>query len=436
MDLLHANDRPAEHAPSWYLATAEGLVERAAFAGDVTADVAVVGAGFTGLSAALHLAQAGLSVVVLDAQRVGWGASGRNGGQVGTGQRVDQRELEAQMGLEDARRLWLIAEEAKALVQDLITGHGMRGVDWRPGIAHACRTAREVDDGQRLAEHLARRYGYEHISQLDRDAMAELLGTGVHAGGDLDGGAGHIHPLNFALGLALAAEKAGALVHERSQVLEIIRPGTPGGRHVLRTAAGRLSAAQVVLACNGYMGGLVPEVARRVMPINNFIIATQPLVALAPMSQPVAVADSRFVVNYWRQTRDGRLLFGGGESYGWRFPDIIRTVTKPMLEIYPQLYNARIDHAWGGTLAITRTRNPCFMQVAPGIVSASGYSGHGVAMATMAGRIMAEMLRGQAGRFDLMARLPTPGFPGGAMLRHPALVLAMTWYALRDRMGI
>lgn len=429
MNLLHVNDRPGTHAPSWYAATAVPAPDRPVLQGDRRADVCIVGGGFTGLSAALHLARAGLSVVVLEAHRAGWGASGRNGGQVGSGQRLDQDWIEARVP-GDARALWDIAEAAKALVRGL--GAAMPGVDWRPGIVHALRKPQEVAEARRYAEKLARDYGYAQIEPLDRAALAALIGTEAYAGGEIDQGAGHIHPLNFALGLAAAADAAGAVIHERSEVLAL-DPGPPAR---LRTAQGTVTADQVILACNGYLGGLAPEVAARVMPINNFIIATEPLGDRAPLAQPVAVADSRFVVNYWRQTPDGRLLFGGGESYGWRFPDIAETVRKPMSQVYPQLANARIDHAWGGTLAITVTRAPCFLRLAPHVLSASGYSGHGVALATMAGQILAQAVQGQAERFDVMARLPTPRFPGGTALRHPALVLAMTWYALRDRLGV
>lgn len=429
MNLLYANDRPGEHAPSWYAATAVPAPRRKPLHGDRRADVCIVGAGFTGLSAALHLARAGLSVVVLEAHRAGWGASGRNGGQVGSGQRLDQDWIEARLP-GDARALWDIAEEAKALVRDL--ADSLPGVDWRPGIAHALRKPQEVAEARRYADRLARDYGYDRIEPLDRDALAALIGSDAYAGGELDHGAGHVHPLNLALGMAAQAEAAGARLHEGSPVLSVL-PGNPAR---VRTAAGQVTADHVILACNGYLGGLEPQVAARVMPINNFIVATEPLGDRAPLARDIAVADSRFVVNYWRQTPDGRLLFGGGESYGWRFPDIAATVRKPMLRVYPQLADARIDHAWGGTLAITATRAPCFLRVRPNVLSASGYSGHGVALATMAGRILAVAVQGQAGQFDVMARLPVPRFPGGSLLRHPVLVLAMTWFSLRDRLGV
>jgi gamma-glutamylputrescine oxidase len=431
MDLLTANDRAGEHPPSWYAATAVAAPRRPPLRGDATADLCIIGGGFTGLSAALHAARAGLSVLLIEAQRVGFGASGRNGGQVGSGQRLDQGDLERRVGRETARRLWDMTQEAKALVRDLAAA--MPGADWRPGIVHALRSAGEVAAARAYAERLARDYGYGQIEPLDRDALAALIGTGAYAGGELDRGAGHIHPLNFALGLAAAAEAAGARIHEGARVTRI-EEGDPAR---VWTALGHVKAAHVVVACNGYLGRLVPKLAARIMPINNFIVATEPLGRRMPLAEPVAVADSRFVVNYWRPTPDGRLLFGGGETYGYRFPaDIAAEVRPGLARVYPALARVRLDHAWGGTLAITTTRAPVLLRVAPNILAASACSGHGIALSTLAGRILAEAAAGQAGRFDLLAQLAPPPFPGGAALRWPILVLAMSWFALRDRLGI
>ncbi len=432
LNLLHANDRTGEYPASWYADTRAPLAPFPALAGEVQADVCIVGAGYTGLSAALHLAERGLRVVVLEAHRVGFGASGRNGGQVGSGQRQDQVWLEKAAGRDAAHRLWALAEDAKALVRDLIARHAMP-VTFHPGIAHACWTDAEVRETHAYAEKLRRDYGYDRLEPLDHDGIRGLIGSPVYRGGEIDRGAGHVHPLNYAIGLAQAAAAAGATICEQSEVLDL----TPGARPAVRTAGGRVVAGQVLLAANGYLGNLQPQVAARVMPINNFIVATEPLGPRASeiLSEPVAVADTRFVVNYWRLSEDGRLLFGGGESYGYRFPDIVKTVSKPMLEIYPQLKDARIDFAWGGTLAITMNRMPCFTRPAQNVMSASGYSGHGVAMATLAGKLMAEAVTGHAAGFDLMASLPQRRFPGGTLTRWPLLALAMTWYSLRDRMG-
>ena len=433
LNLLHANDRAGEYPDSHYAATAVPLAPFPPLRGEVAADVCIVGGGYTGLSAALHAAQKGLSVVLLEAHRIGFGASGRNGGQVGSGQRQDQIWIEKAVGREDARRLWDLAEDAKALVRDLIGTHAMEGVDRRPGIAHACWTDAEVRDLHLYAEKLRRDYGYDQLEPLDRDGIRALIGSEVYKGGEIDRGAAHLHPLNFAIGLARAAAAAGAALHEGSEVLSIRQ----GGKPRVLTAQGVVTCSTVVLAGNGYLGGLEPKVAARVMPINNFILATEPLGERAKeiLSEPVAAHDTKFVVNYWKLSEDNRLLFGGGESYGYRFPDLVRTVSKPMLEVYPQLKDTTIDYAWGGTLAITLNRMPCFTRPQPNVLSASGYSGHGVALATLAGKLLAEAAAGRSAGFDLMEGLPQRGFPGGTMLRWPLLVLAMTWFSTRDRIG-
>lgn len=431
MNLLFANDRAGEYPRSYYAATAELLPRQPALKGAVQADVCIIGAGYTGLSAALHLAERGYSVVVLEAHRVGFGASGRNGGQVGPGQRIEQDAIEKLMGHEDARKLWEIGLQARDLVQSLVSRFGM-DVAWRPGVLHADWQARDVPHAHAYAEKLARDYGYTEIEALDRDGVQAIVRTKAYQGGVLDHGAGHLHPLRYALGLARAALGAGAQVFESSLVVDIQH----GAKVKVQTQHGHVVAAHVLVAANGYLGGLVPQVAAKVMPINNFIIATDPLPEGTVLTRDVGVADSKFVINYFRLAEDGRLLFGGGESYGYRFPDITQTVRKPMLEVFPQLKDAKIAFAWGGTLAITMTRLPCFTRVAPNVLSASGYSGHGVALATLAGQIMAETVAGQSERFDVMARAKLPSFPGGRALRSPLLVLAMTWYALRDRLGL
>jgi len=433
MDLLHVNDRRGEYPASFYAATRTSLDPFPALRGEVRADVAVVGGGYMGLSAALHLAEKGLCVVVLEAHRVGFGASGRNGGQVGSGQRQNQVWLEKTVGRDHAHRLWDMAEDAKSLVKDLIARHAMP-VTFNPGVAHACYSDAESRETHAYAEKLARDYGYTQIEPLDRSGIRRLIGSTSFAGGEIDRGAGHIHPLNFAIGLAKAAAAAGARIHEESEVLSL----TPGPKATLRTAQGQLVADHVILAGNGYIGGLEPVYPSRVMPINNFILATEPLGDRARdvLAEPVAVADSNFVVNYWRLSEDNRLLFGGGESYGYRFPDILKTVRAPMLKIYPQLADVKIGHAWGGTLAITMNRMPALMRPYPNVLAGSACSGHGVALSTLTGKLLAETVAGNAEGFDLLASIPQPRFPGGATLRWPLLVLAMTWYSMRDRLGL
>ena len=272
------------------------------------------------------------------------------------------------------------------------------------------------------------------MEALNAEACFALCPSPDYKGGLIDWGAAHLHPLAFALGLAKATKEAGVAIYEQSRV-EALENGNPAK---VKTASGTVTADHVVLACNGYLSGLAPSVTARVMPINNFIVATEPLGPRTAevLTKDVAVADSRFVVNYFRLSHDGRLLFGGGESYGYRFPDdIAAVVRKPMNIVFPHLKDVRIDYAWGGTLAITMKRFPFLARVAPNVLSASGYSGHGVGTATHAGQLMAKAIEGETDGFDVMGQIPTPTFPGGGALRTPLLMLAMTWYALRDRIG-
>jgi len=432
MDLLTANDAPGAYPASYYAATAEQLEPFPAARGDISCDVCVVGGGYTGLSAALHLARRGYDVVLLEAQRVGFGASGRNGGQVGRGQRVGQDRLEAAYGAERAQALWRLGAEAVGLVRELAASDLVRA-EIHDGIIHVDHRARFVPHSRDYARKLQDDYGDENIRFLDREELRSLVDSPAYHGGTLDLGSGHIHPLQFALGLARMAVAAGVRIFERSRVTEVVE-GDPA---LVRTAEATVRARFVVLGCNGYLGELRRDVAARVMPINNYVIATEPM---SPDQQESlirdnrAVVDSKFVVNYFRFSDDHRLLFGGTESYGYKFPsDIAGSVRRPMLQIFPQLKDVRIDYAWGGTLAITMSRMPHFERLTGNILSLSGYSGHGLAMATLAGKIAAEAIAGQAERFDLLAGLPAKPFPGGPAMRWPLLVLAMLWHAFLDR---
>ncbi len=432
-DILYANDQLGCYPDSYYHATVAPLAEQAALQESLSCDVCVIGGGYTGLSAALHLAQAGYQVVLLEAHRLGWGASGRNGGQVGSGQRVEQDQLEKLFGDARAMQLWDLGETSKALVRSLIEEHSINA-EYKSGIIHADLKEREVAGSHESVELLQRKYGYQQIEALDQVAVREQLGTEAYAGGLIDHGAGHVHPLKYALGLAQACLDAGVRVFERTKVTEIV-DGDPA---LVHTDQGQLQANFVVLGCNGYLGKLQKRVAARVMPINNFIIATEPLGegrARELIRDDVAVGDSKFVINYYRMSADHRLLFGGGESYSYQFPDdIAGLVRKHMLAVYPQLERVNIDYAWGGTLGITVNRLPHLEKLSANVLSASGFSGHGVAMATLAGQLCAEVISTTAERFDVMAALPSWPFPGGAALRSPLLKLAMTWYAIRDKL--
>jgi len=430
MNPLYRNDTPGQLPPSYYAATADIPPERPSLDGDTTADLAVIGAGYTGLSAALHAAQKGLSVVVIDAHRVGFGASGRNGGQVGTGWNKDQMWLEARLGADDARKLWDLTIEAKALTRNLVETHAPDAA-YKPGVMHAEWTKKGAIEARHYGDWLCDHYGFE-TEYLNRDAAREICRTDAYQGGLLDWDAGHLHPLRYVLGLANATETAGAKIFERTEATRI----TDGK---VETATGTIYANQIIVAGNGYLPDISPQVSARVMPINSFIAATEPLGdrAAQVLTKDIAVADDKFVVNYFRLSEDKRLLFGGRENYGIGFPaDVNTALRKRMEKLFPQLSDVAIDYAWGGTLGITMTRLPMVRRIGASTFAAGGFSGHGVALTTLVGKVLAEAAAGQAGRFDLLSTLPTPGFPGGIKARAPLLTLAMTWYALRDRMGV
>ncbi|GGL76772.1 NAD(P)/FAD-dependent oxidoreductase [Wenxinia marina] len=434
MNPLYRNDRPGAYPPSWYAASTNLPPERPPLEGDARADLCVVGAGYTGLWAALTAARAGLKVIVLDAHRAGFGASGRNGGQVGMGYNKPQTWLEARLGEGTARALWDAAEDARAQLR-LFCEREAPEAEWRPGVAHGAYSAAEAQEDAREAEHLATRYDYDRIEVHDADGFREIVRSPLYQGGTIDRGAAHIHPLRYALALARAAEAAGATIHERSEVTRV-DTGIPAR---VSTARGTVTADHVIVAGNGYLPNLAPPVNARVMPINSFIAATEPLPDRwhEVLAEDIAVADSKFVVNYYRFSEDRRFLFGGRESYSLGFPaDISTALVKRMTSLFPQLDGVRVDHTWGGTLGITMTRLPHLARLGENVMSGAGFSGHGVALSGFAGRVMAEAVLGQAGRFDVMAQLPVPRFPGGSAFRAPLLTLAMTWYALRDRLGI
>ena len=421
-----------DHPASWYAATAHHLPPFPQLNSTLRAEVCIVGGGYTGLSAALHLAAAGLDVVLLEASRVGSGASGRNGGQIHSGQRRDQDWLEAHVGLDDAMALWNLAEEAKALLHALIARHRI-DCDVRPGMIIADHKPSYVAHSHAYAKKLREVYGYPHAAPLSREELREIVGSDAYYGGMIDHGGGHLHPLNLALGLARAARDAGARIFEQSRAVKI----EEAGKVRVVTAQGAVEADFVLECGDGLQDGLDRRVDNYVMPIANYIAATEPLGVRARdiISNDAAVADSRFVVNYYRLSPDGRLLFGGGESYTRRLRPNPGAFVRPyMLKIFPQLGDVRIDYGWGGILGITMSRLPFVRKLSPRVLTAAGYSGQGVMLAPYFGMLLGQALKTQLGAFDLLARLPVPSFPGGPLMRWPLLVAGMSYYALRDRL--
>jgi gamma-glutamylputrescine oxidase len=420
-------------ATSWYAATATPFPSLPGLRQDTRADVCVIGAGYTGLGAALELATRGVSVTVLEAAQVGSGASGRNGGQVHVGQRNDQAWLEKTLGRDDALALWRMSQDARAHLLSLIATHEI-ACDFTPGMIHARhRRGGEAEDAAHI-DLMQSHYGYDQLELIGEDALAHDLGTGVYYGGTIDRGGGQLHPLNLALGMARAAIAAGATIHEQTRATAWRREG---GSIVVETPSGRVNCDQLILTGDGYLDRLAGGAATaRVMPINNFILATEPLGARADqiLRSSAAVADTRFVVNYFRKSPDGRLLFGGGENYSPGFPrDLTAFVRRHMLKVYPDLADVAVTHAWGGTLGITVHRAPFVRELAPGVRIAAGYSGQGVMLAPYFGKLLADAALGEGQGVALLSKLPTPPFPGGRWLRWPLTVAGLSWYAMRDR---
>ena len=403
-----------------------------ALIGDIAADIVIIGAGFTGVSAALDLAESGLKVIVLEANLIGAGASGRNGGLVCSGWRHDQGWFEEKIGKADAAKVWSLAENAKADLVARIKRYHI-DADWQRGQIFAAHTPSLLNALDADAEHMADAYDYHQPVRLDRAGVAQALGTDAYYGGWRDPSAGHLHPLKLLFGLAHAAHNAGAIFHENTRAIEI---GENGGQRFAKTATATVRADHVLLCGDGYLDGIHADVEARVLPIGSFVLATAPLDAdLAILPHHDSAMDTRFVVNYWRKSADNRLIFGGGEKYTPGWPNDIKTFVRAnMIKVYPQLSEVDITHAWGGALGITPTRLPFVRQYGRGLISASGYSGQGVMLAPYFGRILAQVVQGNLSQYDVVSRLPVPQFPGGRALRWPLLTAAMSWYALRDKL--
>jgi gamma-glutamylputrescine oxidase len=415
---------------SYYLATAAAATPAPVLAGETETDLVVVGGGCTGLSAALHAARQGLSVVVLEAGRVGWGASGRNGGQIIPGLRWGAHQLSARLGRDGARAVLALAFEARDLVVGLIAENA---IDCDLRLTGHLAAAVKPAHLKALAEDAAERaaLGLPEVELVDASGARRLVDT-PYAGGALDPRGGHFHPLNYVLGLGRAAAAAGASIFEGSAALSVTE--TAGGVRVA-TAAGAVRARQALLAGDALLKGVAPAFEARLMPVASYIAVTEPLASIAQLlPSDAAVSDTRFVVNYYRRTADGRLLFGGGERYSPSPPADIAAFVRPHIErTFPTLAGVRLDYAWGGLVSITRSRLPHLARRGP-IAVAQGYSGMGAILSTLAGKLAVEAFGGAGERFDILARLAPPAFPGGQALRAPLHTAGMLWYALRDRL--
>jgi len=434
MDLLSADHELTRN--SYYAATAAREQAFPPLQGAQSCHVAVVGGGLAGLSAALDLAERGFSVTLLEAQQLGWGASGRNGGQAIHGLACDQDILEQQLGLDAARRVWDMSIEALELLRERIRRHAI-ACDWRDGYLGLATSARKSRELQAWAERMASVYGYAQQPISPADMSGWIASRRFHSG-VFDARSGHLHPLKYTLGLARAAAAAGVRLHEQSPVQAL----QPGPTVQLRTPQGELSARHVLLAGNVYLQGLAPPLESRIMPVGTYIACSERLddtLADSLIPSRAAVCDTNFVLDYFRTTNDQRLLYGGRVSYSTVTPmNLAESMRQRMVLTFPQLAAAKIEYAWGGFVDITMNRAPDFGRLpaaggyAANVYYLQGFSGHGLALTGLAGRLVAEAIAGDAGRFDIFTRLKHRSFPGGRLLRTPALVLGMAWYRLRD----
>jgi gamma-glutamylputrescine oxidase len=423
----------AEHVASYYAATANPVPERHALAGDIECEVCVVGAGFTGISAALHLAEQGHEVVVLEAARVGFGASGRNGGQIVNSYSRDMDVIEAKYGVETARALGDMAFEGNRIIRERIREYAI-ACDLKNGNLFAACNRKQLE-GLREHKALWERFGNHELELLEGEACKREVGSERYVGALVDHSGGHLHPLNLALGQAAAFESLGGVIHEQSPVTGVRH----GETVTLTTPRGSVRARRVVMAGNAYLQGVLPELESKSMPCGTQIVTTEPLpdaLHRELIPNDMAVEDCNYLLDYYRFTADGRLLYGGGVNYGGQdLTDISAVIRPKMLKTFPQLADVRIDYAWSGNFLMTLNRLPQFGRLNANVYYAQGYSGHGVTCSHLAGRLIAEVMRGDSERFDAFAGLPHLPFPGGRLLRVPLSALGAWFYATRDRLG-
>lgn len=416
---------------SYYTATAQLLPQQPSLQGNVQADVCVIGAGLAGLSAALELANAGFQVAVLEAKRIVWGASGRNGGQAIAGYACGEEPFEKAMSMDEAKRAFNLTIEGLELMRERIRQYHI-DCDWVDGYMTASVKPKSTAGLFDWADRMAEVYDYPHLHKIQPNEMPDWVASKRYHAGVLDKNSAHLHPLKYALGVAKAALDAGVRIYENSMVTHIAYTDPA----VVKTAQGQVTAKFVILAGNVYIDELAPKIAKRIMPVGTYIIATERLpkeTADSLIKNRIAVCDNNFVLDYFRVTRDDRMLFGGRVSYsGITPPNLPVAMRKTMLRAFPQLESAKVEYCWGGFVDVTMNRAPDFGRLAHNVYYLQGFSGHGLILTGIAGKIAAEAVRGQAERFDLFAKIKHLPFPGGRYLRTPAQVLGMAYYRLKD----
>ncbi|MEM7195635.1 MAG: FAD-binding oxidoreductase [Pseudomonadota bacterium] len=421
-----------EPVNSYYEASSNGHLDAPVVAEDMDADAVVIGGGLTGSSTALHLAEAGVDVIQLEQSHFGWGASGRSGGQIINGYGAEMESLETLLGTERAEELWQHSLNAVEYTETLIDRFSI-DCDYQRGYLHVGVKPRHDAELKHWAQHMADQYGYEVMEYWSKIKLREVLGSELYCGAVFDPASGHLHPLNYCLGVASAAAQAGARQFQRSAVTQVTKTGQ-GFKVVVNDHA--IHCKELVYACNAYIGKLAPEIHKKIMPVGTYIVATEPLPETTTsglISNRAAVSDTNFVLDYYRLSSDNRMLFGGRVSYSTLEPrKLTESLRRRMLRVFPQLAGVQIDYSWGGYVAITQNRAPHIGQQKDGSWFAQGFSGHGMALTGYVGKLLSDACLGDHQTLDCFREIPHRTFPGGRLLRTPALVAAMSYYRMRD----
>lgn len=422
-----------EHKKTYYYDSRNLDIIRPHLAQNLHADVCVIGAGFGGLSAALELAEQGKSVIVLEGARIGFGASGRSGGQAINGFEDGIDEYVEQFGFDMTQKLWAMSLEAIDIIDERIAKYGIQ-CDWKKGYATLALNHRRMDDLLAIEKSSREVFGYDKMQLWDKAQLKQYLGSDIYVGGLFDSNSGHLHPLNYCLGLAKACLDLGVQIFEHSPVVDM---KTQGDKVMLKTKKAQVTAQNVVIATNAYIAGLPRSIhrgtARKILPVESFIIATEPLeqtVADSVINNGMSVCDNNLLLDYYRLSADNRLLFGSDSSSN---KDMVQVMRRNMLKVFPQLAEVNIDYGWGGPIDMTMNSQPHFGRIKPNIYFAHGYSGHGVALTGLAGRIIAEAILGNDERLRVFEQLKIPSIYGGKFVKKLALKVGIPYYRFLDK---
>ena len=433
--MAHPYAGDGSHTTSYYAASANPSPERPELEGAHEIDVCIVGAGYSGLSTGLHLAEKGHKVAIIEGARVGWGASGRNGGQIVNGLNASLQTIRKRYGQDTATFVAGLVQEGGEIIRERVKTYDIK-CDLKDGNIFAALTGahmRELEERMNLWAS----YGIKNQEMLDKTQLRAHVNSELYAGGMIDHSGGHMHPLNLALGEAAAFETQGGTIYEMSPAIHV---DTEAERPVVKTPKGQMTCKTLILCGNAYLGHVVPTLTSRVMPVSTQVMATEPLGeerAHSLIPQDACVEDIRYILDYYRLSGDKRLLFGGGTVYGGADPsDIEAKLRRNMDKVFPQLKGVRVDYAWSGNFALSFSRVPQMGRIGGNTYFAHGYSGHGVTGSHTFGRILAEAVHGDVTRFDVFANIPWFPFPGGRMFRVPYSVVGSWWYALRDKLGV